>query len=254
MSKNDFFKKLKSAEAALEKAKSAKRSGGLVDVEDGAYIVRWHKSVADVSDKGVPRVLIETRVVQSPTSETAVGSRIAKYHNIEKRNGVYKSGPNKGEAWESTIEDCLANLCKDLQSFGVDTEEIEGMDDLQACLESLDQVNPACRTQVKTKGDYQNVYFGKFLDDDTIPTLEDVLEGEVSGDDDEEEVTEDDGAEEETEEDDSELSEGDEVAVRLPKSKRATSCTIVRFEDDGGIVVADANGTEHTVTESQLVV
>lgn len=197
MSKKDFFAKLKTAKAqeAFREGRAG-RGGGFIEVEDGDYVVRFESMELDVTEDGTPYVHINTIVVQAEDNDD-LGLRAAQRNQIKAMSGVVdKPGSkNHGKEWEITEAHQFAEVCTALIGFGVETDEME-VADLDEVGTRLEEEQPACRIKVKTnKKDFKYIVWGKFIEDDDIPAIEDVLdeEDDEEGDDDagDEESTDD---------------------------------------------------------------
>jgi len=250
-----FSKKLKNGEDALNKGRKGRK--GFIEVEAGSYATRFQSLEFGANDKG-PFTKLTSVVVESE-DEDDVGLKIAEFISFAE-----KSGTKNGKKWKITEEDNFANLCTSLQSFGINTSELE-FDELEEVAESLAEDQPACSATVVEKGGYMNVRWGKFIEDDELPSLEDVLEeeDEETGEEEEDledpeeeneegpEEYEDDPEEEDDPEDDPEEEEEDPEPVvrgttvtakpgRAKKSakyrvkasnKSKQTCTLIRISD-----------------------
>jgi Mg-chelatase subunit ChlI len=204
MASKEFMTKLKKHSGKWSKARDAKRTGGMVEVNDGNYTVRLQSMALDVNDNGDPFVQFNMVVVTGPEA----GKMIRKRIEIAERSGEYVNNKGKKAKFEITIEDCLSNISMDLQSMGVDTSELD-FDDLEALAEELTDSQPAFRVRVKTnKKDFKNVYMDKPVDADDLPSVEDLVEAS-DADEDEEEEEETEESEEEESEDEEESDEED---------------------------------------------
>ena len=196
-----FSKKLKNGEDALNKGRKGRK--GFIEVEVGSYATRFQSLEFGANDKG-PFTKLTSVVVESE-DEDDVGLKIAEFISFAE-----KSGKNKdGKKWKITEEDNFANLCTSLQSFGIDTSELE-FDELEEVAESLAEDQPACNATVVEKKGYMNVRWGKFIEDDELPSLEDVLEDEDEEEDGEEEDDADDGDDDAGDEEDSDDDQSDD--------------------------------------------
>lgn len=212
MSKKDFFKKLNKSKAAFEKGREAKR-GGMIDVPAGDYTVRLHSIELDTADtkagKGIPYVQF-VAVVVAAEDDDHIGGMVRHREYINESSGTNDKG-----AWKITEADCFANICKTLQSFGVETSELE-LDDLEQLAEELPEEQPACRIKVVEKGQYLNVWFNAQVDPEelNLPEIDDVLDDEEEDDDepeaDDDDDSEDDDDDEQDEEDDEEEDDEEE--------------------------------------------
>ena len=213
-----FSKKLKDADKALNKGRKGRK--GYIEVEPGKYATRFQSLEFGV--KGSNGYTLLTSIVVEAEDDEDVGSRIAEYISFEE-----KSGTKNGKNWKITEEDHFANLCTALIAFGIDTSELE-MDDLEAVSETLAEDQPATSVTVTEKNGYMNVKWGKFIDDDELPSLEDVLE-EDDDDDDDQESDDDDGDDTDTDtesDDDGPVEKGQSVKAKLPRGKSPVECTV----------------------------
>ena len=141
----------------------------------------------DVQDK-VPYALLKTIVVHAEDSDD-LGALVAEKFVIKHVSGVKKADDNygkKGDKWEITEAEIFANLCSALQSLGIDTADME-LEDLAEAQETIESDQEACRVEIGIKKNgYKFIKWGKPIDDDDLPGIEDVL------DDDEDEETDDD--------------------------------------------------------------
>ena len=186
-----FSKKLKNGEDALNKGRKGRK--GFIEVEAGSYATRFQSLEFGANDKG-PYSKLTSVVVESEDADD-VGLKIAEFISFAE-----KSGTKNGKKWKITEEDNFANLCTSLQSFGIDTSELE-FEELEEVAESLAEDQPACNATVVEKGGYMNVRWGKFIEDDELPSIEDVLEDDEEEEDGEEEEEDDDDSDDSDEED-----------------------------------------------------
>lgn len=205
MPSKEFMTKLNKHSGKWSKVRDTKRSGGMVEVEDGKYTVRVSSMGLDVNDNGDPYVQFNMVVVSGPESGSAVRKRI----DIAERSGEYVNKSGKKEKYNITIEDCLGRIALDLQSMGIDTSDID-FGDMESLAGELAESQPAFRVNVRTnKNGYKNVYMDKPVDGDSLPTIEDVM-GSSSNDDEEEEEEVEDSEEESEESEEEESEDSDE--------------------------------------------
>ena len=235
-----FSKKLKNAEDALGKGRKGRK--GFVEVEPGRYTVRCQSLEFGVNGK-IPFTHLNTIVVGSDNEED-LGLRVAERISFEEKSGV-----KNGKSWKMTEEDFFAQLCTSIQAFGVDTSELE-MDDLEALADSLAEDQPATSITVAEKNGYSRIKWGKFIEDDDLPSLEDVLDDddedeEEEDEEDNEEEDDNDGEDEEEgeEEEDEPIEKDDLVMAKPPKTKVLAeykvkssnkgkkTCTLIRTKD-----------------------
>jgi cobalamin biosynthesis protein CobT len=218
-----FRKTLDKAQKSFDKGKKGRQ--GLIHVDDGKYIVRLHSAqglmVDGRQEKGkVPCIRFNTVVVHSE-DESDIGARVDAMYTIETL-----SGEKDGKKWEISKDQVIADVTDALRSFGFDLGDSEDIGEIADAIEEIESENPesACRITVKTnKGGYKNVRFGKPVDDEDLPELEDIVddddediddddvdESDVEDEEEEEEIEEDDSDSDEEEEDDDEEEEEDE--------------------------------------------
>jgi len=199
MGQKDFFAKLKKSEEAFEEGRKG-RTGGMIEVDEGKYIIRGHSLELEVNDKGVPYIQVNGIVVHAE-NEADLGAKIAHREQIKAVGGTIKDGPKKGEKWEITEAEQFANVCTALKSLGFETSEMQ-LSDLAEVGEEMEEGQPACRVEVGLKKNgYKYIKWGKPVDDDDLPSIEDVFDGDDDDDepaddndeqDDDEDVDDDD--------------------------------------------------------------
>lgn len=218
MSSKEFLAKLKSHTEAWSEAKTAKQSGGYVETPPGKYTVRLQNMIVDVTDDKAQVPYVEFHMVV--VAGECEGQMIRKRVKIEERGGIIKQGERKGESWKQTIGDCLEEIARDLKGFGVETDDLE-LADLPSVADDLAELQPACRVEVKDRNGYLNVRIGKPVEDDDLPSVDEILGSDddedeapapkskpvASDDDDEDEEDEDDDSGDEDEDEDDEEDE-----------------------------------------------
>jgi hypothetical protein len=224
MSSKEFLAKLKSHAEAWNEVKDAKQAGGFVEVPEGKYTIRLRSMVVDVTDDQakVPFVQFDMVVVAGEHE----GSMVRKRVRIEKRGGIIKNGERKGEKWEQTIQDCLQEIARDLKGFNVETDDLE-IADLPDVADDLSESQPACRVEVKDRNGYLNVRIGKPVEDDDLPSIDDILgdakpaskeeDEDEDEDEDEEESTESDEDESDSDESDDDSDDDDDEDIVAPE-------------------------------------
>lgn len=248
MSKS-FFSKLKKSKDAFEEGRKG-RTGGMVQLQTGPAIVRLQSVDLDVNDDKQPYVQFNTVCVSSE-NEDDIGQTASQRVVIRELKGTSKK---TGKPYHITIAECFAQICTILQKFGFETEEIE-LEELAEIAEAAAEEQPACSIEVVEKGEYLNILFKKQIDDDDLPSIDDVFEAEEedddddsdeeeSEDDDEEEIDEEEDGDDEDEEEPYVPSKGDTVSAKPPKTKKyedytvktvskaKETCTLVRDRDD----------------------
>jgi hypothetical protein len=252
MATKDFFKKLKGAEDDFQKGREGRPQ--MINLEDGKYVFRFHSLELDVNQQGNPYAQINSVVVNAENDDDL--GQLAK----TRIDIVDRKGDKNGKKWHISIADCFSEICTVLQAYGADTSELE-ISDLDDLGEQLAEEQPAAKGEVKTNaGGYKKIKWGKPVDDDDLPTIEDVYEDDDDDVDDEDEVDDDQDNEEPDDSDDDDdddndsdddddddlepPAKGDEVQAK-PKGTRKfedytvkTSnkakelCTLVRDRDD----------------------
>lgn len=214
----DFFKKLKGAEESWEKSKTAKPRNRMVEVDAGSYIVRLQSlELNGGKGKQSPYVQFNTVVVHAENDDD-LGKMIRKRINVEERKGTSK----KGEKYHITIGDCLDQVAVALQSFGVNTEELE-LDDLEQVSKDLAEDQPACKVKVSVSGDYTNVYLNDYVEDEDLPAIDDVRDEDESDSDPDDDEDDDESDDEEEEK---------KPAKKKPKSKSKPKSKAKSDEDE----------------------
>jgi hypothetical protein len=260
MATKDFFKKLQKSEDEFKKGRKG-RSGGLVEVDNGKYIVRGQSVDLDVTSDGTPFVQINCIVVHAE-DDADIGGKVAQRTQIKRMSGEYTDAKGKKQKWEITEADQFAEICTALQSLGIETNDME-FDQLEEAADHVSSEHPACRVEVKTnKKDYKFVKWGKPVDDDDLPSLEELVEDEDDDDDDDmddddgddnddvddaddDDDMDDDDADDDMDDDDFEPpTKGETVKAKPPKTRRATdyivktvnvkkeTCSLERVGDD----------------------
>jgi len=130
----------------------------------------------------------------------------------------------------------LSYLKKKLKLFGYDPDELNLAEDLEGCLEQIVASSPAVRIQVKTSGEFTNIYVNKVLSMDE-PAEEEGEVDEVDEDDEEveEEESDDESDEEDGTTDEQVIEKGDSVMYTPPKAKKAVECLVLSVDLKRGI-------------------
>ena len=279
MSKN-FLKKLGKAKKAFSKARSVKAGGNdMVLVSPGRRIVRLQSVKFDVNKNDVPYVMFNTVCVSSD-NEGDIGQPAKAMINIESRSGTSKAG----KEYSISEQDCFERICKNFQNFGYDTDDLD-LEDLVELAEQVAEDQHAAQITIKDSNGFLNLYVNKFVEDENLPSIEDVVEesDDVPFDDDEEDEDDDDDlvdddeeesddddeyedAEDEDDEDedeDFEPAKGMSVSAK-PKGTKRTSeykvstvsrakqtCTLIRERDDKKFVSVPWELIEAEVEEDE---
>ena len=208
MSVQDFLKKLKGAAKDFNEGKSG-RTGGMIDVDKGEYIVRFQSMEVGVNDNKNPYAKVISIVVSCEHDEDAIGATIGDYFEIVDRSGKKKDGSG---TWSIPRKQVFAELCKCLQTFGANTQSMEKIEEVIEAAEELEESQPAGRVKViENKSGYLEAKWGKHVEkDDQLPAIDDVLEDEEDDVEDDIDDEEDDEEEDESDEEDDEDSEDEE--------------------------------------------
>lgn len=171
----DFFAQAKKLAGDFEEGRGGRKGYEAIEVEDGAYIVRFHAldfSVIEMQKKQVPKVRL-TSIVVDAADQDDLGKKVTKDYLLS----AYKGKTTEGKEFEITVAEVFADLCSALQSFGIDTSELE-LEDLEAVNDDLSSDNPACKVKIGTsKKGTKYVNWGKLVDDDEdLPSLDDVMD------------------------------------------------------------------------------
>ena len=236
-----FQKKLKNAEESMEKGRKGRR--GLIEVEAGSYIARA-LSLEFGENNGKPYTHLTSIVVEAENDDD-VGLKIAERTVFEEKKGVSKK---TGKPYHITEANHFANLCTCLQSFGIDTSEMI-LSDLPDAADLLADENPACNVKVFEKDGYVKALWGKNVDDNELPSIEDVLEDEDDEEDDDSPLP-DDNEDEEGEENDDEDGEGGEEEDEdfIPSKGETVSAKPAKAKKYEDYTVKSANKGKKTCT------
>ena len=145
----------------------------------------------------------QARAVSGVIEESQSSSRLQARVQFEIASGEYK-GQLKYDFWGLEDEDQQVWAFRKITQLGYEADDL---DSLMEALADLEQSQPLCLIDLRTKGDFQNVNIRKLLDEDD---LEEEEEEEEEEDEEEEEEEEEDEEEEEEEEEDDEEEETDE--------------------------------------------
>jgi cobalamin biosynthesis protein CobT len=190
MANDKFLKKLKGAQKHWGKAskRAAEAKGGFDEVDDGRYVARCQSmEVGESKSSGRLQAITTYKIMEGDFK----GATCKSFDGLE-------------------TEDNLVYVARNLGRFGYEVpEDIEQILDI---FEEVTKSKPLCRINLKTRGEYQNVYLDKVFDPaDEAEVLEEAAAEEGGGDDGDEEVAEEDAAEEVAEDGDEEVTEdGDE--------------------------------------------
>lgn len=144
--KSKFAAKLKTMNAkwatAREKAKNdPEYNQGRQTIDDGKYITRLMSSEVGTSQAGKLQIVTKFVVVKGDHA----GATIPRYDGLEREEGL---------PW----------IFKFLESLGMDADQIE-LDKLEESLAAITAEQAFYRILVKTKGDFQNIYVDRKLED-----------------------------------------------------------------------------------------
>lgn len=118
------------------------------DVDDGTYVARLREVKLEFADggKGRPQSVWRFVILDGESGgESAEGKKVWKYDGLDQ-------------------EQSLQYAAKDLSTLGIDPEEV-GLEDLPEIYEELTEAKPVCKIVLRTKGEFQNVYVNKLLED-----------------------------------------------------------------------------------------
>ncbi len=252
MAKNaSFLNKLTGLKKKWDAAKAAAESqqGQFAEVPDGVYVARLTESVVHQSEKGNVGVLTKLVILSGEEK----GNTVTRWDGLEREEG-------------------LPYVIRFLRSLGVEMDDVS-IDDLEDALKGLTKKHPVCKIRLKTKegekGEFQNVYINKIVEDyeeddsDAVEAeTEDTDEEEITppkkgkkavapADDDEDEDTSDEDADDsDTEEDDASdaddadeaplLKKGMKVAFKV-KGKKLTGKISSLDREDEIVMVKDDN-------------
>jgi len=123
---------------------AGQRKGGYENLPDGRYIAALSKAYIRESEKGDLYVVLHFVVEEGDHD----GSIVYDWNRIETEDGLYYTR-QKLLKMGADVPDKLAKL--------------------EDCLSDLQDGEPRVRLQLKTKGDFQNVYLDRLLDSDDEP-------------------------------------------------------------------------------------
>lgn len=236
---SDFEKQLGKASSAWDAAReraATSKGGGFGEYDDGKYMVRLKKAFGATNSKGA-YLQFDFQFLDDPYK----GMSKALFQNMQSDENLFHA----------------ARL---LGSFGYELPE--KVSDIVAVLEAISAEKPLCRITIKTKGEYQNVYLDKVIqeeaDDDAVEEEddaeaadgdeeEDATEDEEAGD---EEADEEEADEDEEEADDEEAADEDDEAeievgmrVEAETAKGVRTGTVHALDEAEGLVkIRDAEG------------
>ena len=246
MSFKDFAKRLADAKDAFKEGREG-RGDGMVPASIGKHIVRGHSVEFVVKDK-TPVVYIKAVIVHSEVPSD-VGLMIMDRHEILERKGTAKAS---GKPYHITVADCFAKICTVLQKLGYKTDQLE-FAELEEVGEDIAKNQPACKITISENGDYKRIQWQKFVEDDELPMIEDVMESDDDDSDDDVEDSDDDSDDDSDEDsDDDDLDDDEDVepvkgdtVTAQPKgtkvsgeylitsvNKAKQTCTLSRVKDD----------------------
>lgn len=234
---SDFEKQLGKAssawDAARERAASSKGGGGFGEYDDGKYMVRLQKAFGATNTKGA-YLQFDFKFLDDPYK----GMSKALFQNMQ-------------------TDENLFHAARLLGQFGYELPE--KVSDIVAVLEAISAEKPLCRITIKTKGEYQNVYLDKVIQEEADEdAAEEEDDAEAVDGDEEEDATEDEEAEDEDaededadeESDDEEEADEDEEAeievgmrVEAETAKGTRTGTVHALDEAEGLVkIRDAEG------------
>ncbi len=157
-------------------------------------------------------------------------------------------GSSQGETLHSydglESEDNLVWLARKLQRLGY--EPPEDLEDVKDIVEEITKNKPKVQIQVKTKGEFQNIYIDKVLSNSTAKS-----DGAEAEDDPPETSTAEDVPEDPPVEGDDEITSGMKVEIAL-SSGTVNGEVLEVLEDEGKVRVETEDGKRYRVTPDKL--
>lgn len=212
----DFGRYLRGLNKHLDKAKESAESGGFDQFDDGKYKMRC----------------VDGKIGQSKNK------RVQVVLTWKFMDGDYK-GKEKLD-FEGLTEDHLEYLLRKLDAMGYDISEMEDLEEgLKEILADIKKSKPRCKVRLKTKGEFQNLYVDKLIEDDDEDEEDepsdddeddDKDEDDEESDDDESDDSDDDEDEDENSDDEDEDDEDEEEDK--PKGKKSKSKKSKKDEDE----------------------
>ncbi|GAG07883.1 unnamed protein product, partial [marine sediment metagenome] len=151
MAKANLSARLKRMSKSWTQArKRAEEESFFTEIPDGMYEAQLIAAqVAESQSSGRLQINWEFTVMEGEQE----GNAIRDYQGIE-------------------TEDAQVFMCRRLERLGVDTESFD-MDELQDILDQVVETNPVCQCQLRTKGEFQNMYIRRVLEADDYEEVDD---------------------------------------------------------------------------------
>jgi hypothetical protein len=231
---SDFKKKLAAAGSSWKNAKkrvSENRGSTFVDYDDGKYIAKLTKAeLTESESSGRLQVDFSWRFEEEPYE----GKIKHAYQGIETEDNMYYLG-------------------RDLERLGYELPD--DLNDLPETLEAITAEGIIARIALKSKGDFQNVYIQKLINQDDDDADDEAVDEEAEAEPteaDEEEVeetdeeTEDEGEEEADEEeaDDADAEEEDEEEAEEEEAEEEGDEEVIEIEVGQRVQAETAKGRE----------
>jgi hypothetical protein len=205
----NFLAAVKGMADSFDNSRKGVKGFELIEVDAGRYTVRLKSielsTVDFTNQKNIPKFRLNGVVVESQDADDLgmACSFEQLINNVKFENGG-----------EITEDECWERIHTALQAFGVDTSELE-LSELPDLAEELGEDNPACKVTVKlSKKGNKYIAWGKLVDDEDLPGIDDVLDDDDSDeelDDDSDDVEELDDDDEDEDEDSDDSDDDDEL-------------------------------------------
>lgn len=231
----------------------------------------WKKSHAEKDDfaKGNYDVFEDGRyrvaVTDADRGESKSSGRDQVFFEFTFLEGEYK-GKTKREYFGLDRLESIPYLIRAIEAMGF--EAPEEIADLEDVLAQIVKKRPILKIQLKTKGEYQNAYIQKVLDENETEDIEDVdgeddaeqeqdkpkrVAKETQEEEEEEDEEEEEGEEEEEDGDEMEVEVGSKVKVNDTDGASLGNGTITAIdEDEEEVTVKLLNGKKVVVKLDQL--
>lgn len=187
-------KRLKAATKDWKGAKERAEEGSLAsEFDDGKYLAKCIGAEFQESGSGRLQVDFKWKIIEGP-SDDAVGKIKHDYQGCEN-------------------EQNLEYLGRRIVAFGYDLPE--SLEDIEDILAEIVKEKPLCKIRLRTKGDFQNVYMDKVVEDEEDEDTED------DEDTDDADAADDSDSEDEESEDEAEDEEEEPEPEPVKKKKKA---------------------------------
>lgn len=220
MNKNEFLSKLKKAQkfVASAKEKANEQSYGASEVEDGRYLARLTRAeLCNSKSSGRLQVAWSYEIEEGEFK----GEKVSNYDGCE-------------------TEENLKYLFLTLSRFGIEAPD-DLSEELEEILKNIEKSKPICKIQIKTKGEYQNVYLQKVLNHSETKKLST----------EDSEYQEDENSESEESEESVEIEVGSRVSATLKKGE-VNGEVVEILEEENLVKVKGDDGKVYKVDPSKL--